>query len=68
MSFGVHSGRQPGLGRSFYKGPRFFVKPSNQNCCEKCVYGSGEHSADCSTVLAKPRDQKHQQHEKQPWK
>jgi hypothetical protein len=36
--------RSKGLGRSFMKGPRFFVKPSQQNCCEKCVYGSGKHS------------------------
>lgn len=42
-------GRSPGLGRSFIKGPRFFVKPSQQNCCEKCVYGTGEHSEDCIT-------------------
>lgn len=45
MKFGVHTGNSPGLGRSFMKGPRFFVKPSQQNCCEKCIYGTGTHSA-----------------------
>lgn len=35
------------LGRSFMKGPRFFVKPSKQRCCEACVYGSGKHLPDC---------------------
>lgn len=49
---GFHSGRTPGLGRSFMKGPRFFVKPSNQKCCEKCVYGTGKHSADCVLVTS----------------
>lgn len=44
--------RSHGLGRSFIKGPRFFVKPSHQNCCERCVWGTGEHSPDC--ILPKP--------------
>jgi len=42
------------LGRSFIKGPRFFVKPSLQKCCEKCVYGTGKHSRDCISQAAKP--------------
>jgi hypothetical protein len=48
-------GRSQGLGRSFIKGPRFFVKPSSQNCCEKCVYGTGEHAKDCVTNESGPR-------------
>lgn len=51
---GVHSGTGPKLARSFIKGPRFFVRPSKQTGCEKCVYGSGKHSADCVT-LRKPK-------------
>jgi hypothetical protein len=47
MKYGVTDSRLPGLGRSFMKGPRFFVRPSQQNCCEKCVYGTGKHSKAC---------------------
>lgn len=61
-------GRTPGLGRSFIKGPRFFVKPSMQNCCEKCVWGSGEHSCGLpvnpAAIPAQPREREHQQNEK----
>lgn len=46
--------RQKGLGRSFMKGPRFFVKPSQQNCCEQCVYGSGKHT--CATAAQPDSD------------
>ena len=49
MKYGVTDDRMKGLGRSFIKGPRFFLKPSAQkNCCEKCVFGSGEHAKFCS--------------------
>lgn len=48
MKYGITDDRTKGLGRSFIKGPRFFVKPSQQNCCEKCVYGTGKHSAACT--------------------
>ncbi len=35
-----------GLGRSFIKGPRV-AYPHNQTACEKCAWGSGEHSLEC---------------------
>ena len=44
--------RSHGLGRSFIKGPRFFVKPSHQNCCERCVWGTGEHMRNCPSFNA----------------
>jgi hypothetical protein len=35
-----------GLGKSFIKGPRF-AYPQKQTACERCVWGTGEHSEDC---------------------
>lgn len=50
MKYGITDDRMKGLGRSFIKGPRFFLKPSAQkNCCEKCVFGTGEHAKFCAT-------------------
>ena len=58
MRYGFHGGTTPnGLGRSFMKGPRFFVKPSHQRCCEKCVYGTGSHSMTCVAVKAEKAHQ-----------
>ena len=37
-----------GLGKSFIKGPRF-AYAHNQMVCERCVWGRGEHSEDCTT-------------------
>lgn len=35
------------VGRSYIRGPRFAVKPSQMKACEKCVYGTGEHAEFC---------------------
>lgn len=49
MKYGITDDRTKGLGRSFIKGPRLFLKPSAQkNCCEKCVWGTGKHAKFCS--------------------
>ena len=35
------------VGRSYIRGPRFAVKPSQMKACEKCVYGTGHHAEFC---------------------
>lgn len=30
--------------------PKFFLKGELSTCCERCVFGRGEHAADCITL------------------
>ena len=40
-------------GRSHIKGPRFaFQRKENLMCCERCVFGKGQHASFCSLALS----------------